>query len=370
VTAARVLVICPTLAVGGAERQISFLAPGLKSRGFDVEVATLKERGRFFDEIGEAGVETTHLGLRSRTDLRGSLRAYRLWRRHPDVVLTQGLDSHVLGHAVARRARAAHVAIEQGGPGLPRSRERRALLRVVAPRVDAVVAVSSSQEPELRRLGYRAEAIHVIPNASHEPVPSRAPGVVREELGLGEDDVVVLLPAALRPEKRADVFVDALALARRRDARVRGVVAGGGPLLRDIRERARSADGAVLVLGERSDIADLMSAVDVVCLSSDVEGIPLAALEAMALGRPLVATAVGGLRELVVPGRTGLLVPRDDPGALSRAVLELAHDPALRSRLGDEGRDRFRRGYHADQMIERYGDLLARIVTIRDPNRR
>jgi glycosyltransferase involved in cell wall biosynthesis len=365
VTTARLLVICPTLAVGGAERQISFLAPGLKSRGFDVEVATLKERGRFFDEIRDAGVEATHLGLRSRVDLRGSRRAYRLWRRHPDIVLTQGLDAHVLGHAVARRAGAAHVAIEQGGPGLPRSRERRVLLRVVAPRIDAVVAVSASQEPELRQLGYRTEAIHVIPNASHEPVPTRAPGVVREELGLGESDVVVLLPAALRPEKRADVFVDAVALARRRDARLRGVIAGGGPLLPEITDRAGSTDGAVLVLGERSDVADLMSAADVVCLSSDVEGIPLAALEAMALGQPLVATAVGGLCEVVEPRRTGILIPPNDPGALADAVLELAESPSLRAELGARAKDRFRATYRADHMIERYEELFGQFVTKR-----
>jgi len=365
VTAARVLVICPTLAVGGAERQISFLAPGLTSRGFDVEVATLKERGRFFDEIRRAGVETTHLGLRSRLDVRGSVRAYRLWRRRPDIVLTQGLDAHVLGHAVARRARAAHVAIEQGGPGLPRSRERRLLLRLVAPRVDAVVAVSSSQEAELRELGYRPDVIHVIANASDEPVPARTRAVVRQELGLGERDVVVLLAAALRPEKRADVFVDALTLARDRNPDVRGVVAGGGPLLGDIRRQAGSAGDAVLVLGERADIADLMSAADVVCLSSDVEGVPLAALEAMALGCPLVATAVGGLREIVVPGRTGLLVPPNDFRALSEAVLELADDPSLRSELGAHARERFRANYHADQMIARYGGLLGRLVTKR-----
>jgi glycosyltransferase involved in cell wall biosynthesis len=363
VSATRVLILFPTLAVGGAERQASFLAPGLRDRGFSVHVATLKERGRFYEELRTAGIETTHVDMSSRFDVRGAVRGYRLWRGRPEIVLTQGLDATLVGHAIARRARAAHVSIEQGGSGLARSRDRRLLLGLVAPRVDRVVAVSATQRRELEELGYRSAAIRVVPNGTLEPVPARPADVVRHELGLTSDDVIVLLPAALRPEKRPDLFVEALRRAHDRDPRVKGVLAGGGPLLDDVRRQAATGAGAVLVLGERSDVPDLMRAADVVCLTSDVEGIPLAALEAMALARPLVATAVGGLQEVVQHGRTGLLVPPDDPDAFSAAVLAVAGDRELRARLGSAAVERYRAGYTAESMIDRYAELLSELAT-------
>jgi glycosyltransferase involved in cell wall biosynthesis len=359
----RVLILFPTLAVGGAERQLSFLAPGLRERGFDVHVATLKERGRFYEELRAAGIETTHVNMSSRFDVRGAVRGYRLWRRRPEIVLTQGLDSTLIGHAIARRARASHVSIEQGGSGLPRTRDRRLLLSLVASRVDRVVAVSATQRPELEEFGYRPEAIRVVPNGTAAPTPERSTDAVRGELALTGDDIVVLLPAALRPEKRPDLFVDALRLAHARDARVRGVLAGGGGLLDDVRLQAAAAGGAVLVLGERSDVPDLLSAADVVCLTSDVEGIPLAALEAMALGRPLVATAVGGLQEVVDHQRTGLLVPPNDAAALAAGVLELATDESRRVELGVSGRERYLATYTAERMVERYAEVLTELVT-------
>jgi glycosyltransferase involved in cell wall biosynthesis len=362
VAATRVLILFSTLGVGGAERQLSVLAPGLRRAGLQLRVATLRERGRFFDELRDAGVETVHIGMRSRFDVAGAVRVYRLWQGQPDVVLTQGLNAQVLGHAVARRAGAAHVTIEQGGPGLARSRERRLLLRLVATRVDRVVPVASSQIPELRRLGYRADAIRVVPNGSSQPVPTRSRADVRRELGIDTEDVLVLLPAALRPEKRADRFVDAVAHAHAREPRIRGVVAGGGPLLDAVRQQAGSRDGAVLVLGERADVPDLMASADVVCLSSDVEGIPLAALEAMALRRPLVATAVGGLRDVVVGDRTGLLIPLEDDEGYSGALVELARDPARRARFGQEAYERYRTLYTSELMIERYANLIREVA--------
>jgi len=224
--------------------------------------------------------------------------------------------------------------------------------------VDRVIAVSESQVSDLRRLGYRPSAIRIVPNGSAEPTLAKSRAELRRELDLTDDEIVVLLVAALRPEKRADVFVDAIAVARGEDRRVRGMVAGGGPLLEEIRRRASSTGDGVLVLGERPDVPDLMHCADVVCLTSDVEGMPLAALEAMSVGRPLVATAVGGMRDLVEQSRTGLLVEAGDPRAFADAILELAHDPRRRSKMGAEGRARYLANYTAERMIEHYADLL------------
>lgn len=358
----RVLFLYSSLGVGGAERQLALLVPRLNEHGIEPVVATLRIAGRNFEDLRDSGVTTVHAGMRSRTDVQGALRAYRLWRVAPDVVFTHSADAHVLGHSIAVRAKAPHVAAEHGGPGIRRRLHHSLASRLVAPRVARVVSVSRSQHPDLIRLGYHEETIRTIPNGLPEIAPERSATEVRNELGLADADFVAVLVAALRPEKRADRFVDALASANARNHRVRGVVVGDGPLLAYVRERAEASRGSVLVIGERADAPDLMAAADVVCLSSDVEGLPMTALEAMALARPVVATDVGGLREAVLPGSTGLLVPRD-VGAFAQALLELAADPERCDAMGRRGYDRFQRLFTLDRMTAAYVDLLRDVAS-------
>jgi glycosyltransferase involved in cell wall biosynthesis len=363
----RVLILCNALGVGGAERSLALLVPGLRERGFDPVVATLRDRGRYYDELRAAGIPVAFVDMRTRWHVRGALRAYRLAALEPDVVLTHSIDADVLGRAIASRVRAPQVAIEQGGAGIPRARHRMQLTRLVAPRVERVVAVSRSQIPDLLDLGYAERRIKVIPNGVAGHRPTRARAEVRRELGLEQDDVVAALVAGLRPEKRPDVFVDAVAHARRRDPRVHGLVVGDGTLRGEIERRARTSGEGIRLLGERDDVADLMEAADVVCLSSDVEGLPLAVVEAMSLARPVISTDVGGLRDAVVPGQTGWLVPRRDPNAFAAALLELAADQERGRRLGEEGERLFRREFTAEAMADRYAEVLAEVLAGRIP---
>ena len=262
-----------------------------------------------------------------------------------------------------------HVAIEQGGVGIPRSRHRAFLTRLVAPRVDRVVAVSATQIPDLRRLGYRKDRVRVIPNGVAGHTPSRSREEMRIELGFGPGDVVAALVAGLRPEKRPDVFVEAVARARQSDRRVHGLVVGGGIQFADIAQRARATGDGVRLLGERADVADLMLAADAVCLSSDVEGLPLAVVEAMSLAKPVISTDVGGLRDAVVPGRTGWLVPRRDPDAYAGALLELAADGARARRMGEEGARLYEEQFTADAMTDRYAEVLSEVMDARRGSR-
>ena len=300
--------------------------------------------------------------MTSRSDLRGALRAYRLWRTHPDIVFTQSIDAHVIGHGVALRARAPHVAAEHGGAGIHRGTHRTLAARLVAPRVARVVAVSRSQLPDLRGLGYREERVRVIPNGLPPLRPVRDRSEVRRELGLADDDVAAVLVAVLRPEKRADRFVDGVARAHSFDPRVRGIVVGGGPLLDEIQAQARAADSGVTVLGQRTDVPELIAAADVVCVTSDVEGLPMSVLEAMALARPIVATDVGGLREIVIPGRTGSLISAADATALSEELLRLASDPARRTAMGEEALRRFNEQYTLERMVDGYVALFSELL--------
>lgn len=234
-------------------------------------------------------------------------------------------------------------------------------MRALAPHIQAYTAVTSAQTELLRTLGVVSDRTFVIPNGVPTPVFGRDRHAVRDDLGLDDESFVALLVATLRPEKRVDRFAEAVAAARTRDPRIHGLIAGGGPGLDAARSSYAGRDD-VRVLGSRSDIADLMGAADVVCLTSDAEALPLAVLEAMACGRPVVATDVGGIGDAVVHGETGLLVPVDGGApSFADALTRLAADPALVTSLGESGRERHAEHFSVDRMVDAHYDLLRRV---------
>ena len=136
----------------------------------------------------------------------------------------------------------------------------------------------------------------------------------------------------MRPEKRVDLFIEAAGAARREEPGIRACVAGEGRERQRLEGPARA--GGVELLGARHDVLELIAAAGAVCLPSEAEAMPMSLLEAMALGRPVVAADVGGNAELVADGETGFLVPPGDLRALTGAILELARDPARATAMG------------------------------------
>jgi glycosyltransferase involved in cell wall biosynthesis len=359
------LFACSTLAVGGAERQWSLLVPALRSR-FDVSVLTLVTEGPFFEELRVRGIPVFCAHMRRRTDLRGVKRALRLAALRPKLVVTHSINADVVGHLIARRAGAAHVTNEHFnvGPGAPTRLHRRLLGRLVGPRVDSAIAIANVQVPRLVELGYHPDKVRVIYNGVAGPVPAESRSHVREKLGVRGDEFLALLVATLRPEKEAHVFLEAVREAHRTDPRIRGLIVGGGPELGPLKELA-GGDGVVQVLGQRLDVPDLLGAADVGCLSSAAEGIPMSLLEAMALGKPVLATDVGGVAEAVIAERTGILVPVGDRLAYAEALRRLASNPNFAHRLGEAGRERHRRVFSLQRMIAEYERAFEEILNER-----
>jgi glycosyltransferase involved in cell wall biosynthesis len=361
--APHVLFVCSDLRTGGAERQWSILIPGLAERGFDVRLLTLAGRGRFFDEIAAAGVSCRCADLASRWDVRGIARALELAKPAPDVVMTQGTNAQVLGHLIASRAKASHVTIDHTPPGLPRRLHRRLLVRLMAPRVDYAIAVSRSQVPDLTHLGFDPRRLRVIYNGLPAPRPTRSREGARASLGIESRDFVILVLAALRAQKRVPVFIEAVADAHARENRIKGIVAGGGPDLDDLRSLAEQCGSSVSLLGERSDVANLIIASDAVCLTSWTEATPLALIEAMALGRPVIAGSVGGVDEIVVDRETGLLVRPLDSSSFALAFQELAAEPSRARALGEAGKACYERLFTVDKMVDDYVELLHLVMS-------
>jgi glycosyltransferase involved in cell wall biosynthesis len=378
----RLLFVAPDMHRGGAERQWATLIPELAARGADVRLLCLNDEGPLFDDMRAAGVPAAclHLGGRAdarglrralaeahgRADARGLRRALAEAHGRPGAVVTRGVSPQLVGEAIARRAGAAHVLNEHtpltaDGELLPTRAHQRALTRLVAPLVDRVIAVTERQAAPLQRLGYRAERIVTVPNGVFEAdVALRAdPAQTRRELRVIGGEFAVLCVANLRPEKGVEAFVEAVLRAREQEPRLRGFVAGDGPQRGGLEQLVAGREGVEL-LGSRGDVPDLIAASDAVCLLSEAEALPISILEAMALGRPVVTTDVGGTPEAVAHEQTGLVVTRRDAAT---ALARLASQPRWARELGERGRARQRERFSGEAMIEGYERALAEVAT-------
>jgi glycosyltransferase involved in cell wall biosynthesis len=174
----------------------------------------------------------------------------------------------------------------------------------------------------------------------------------------------VLCVAALFERKGIDVLLRALSSLSDEEPVPRVWIVGDGPERPRLERLAArlGVDDRVRFLGRRDDVADLLTACDVYVQPSRHEGLGVAALEAMAAGRPVVASRTGGLAESVVHERTGLLVPAEDPAALAESLARLLEDPALRKRLGSAGPERVTKAYSPGAMVEAYAQLYDEVL--------
>lgn len=240
---------------------------------------------------------------------------------------------------------------------------------------DALVLLSASQGEYLhreervgRRPWSRTREV-VIPNGVKvEPLPDASEkAAARMLLGLGSDDFVVGIVARLSAQKAHEVLFDAFSELRQRHPNARLVVVGGGDRERELRTLVGrlGLDDSVLFTGIRRDVPALLPAFDVSCLSSVHEGVPIAAIESMSAGVPMVATDCGALRDIVVDAEQGFIVKVGDSAAMAERLIALADDPQLRARLGASARSRVQEKYQLEQTARGYEDLLIRLVGAR-----
>jgi glycosyltransferase involved in cell wall biosynthesis len=224
-----------------------------------------------------------------------------------------------------------------------------------------VLSVSSRLTEKLSAtVGFPAHRIVTIRNGvdTHRFTPASRDDA-RQALGLERNELVVGAVGRLLPVKDQQSFLRALGLLARSGLRFTAIIAGDGPLKDELAAvaQAEGLGSRVRLIGERSDVESVLAALDIFVLSSISEGLSNTILEAMASGVPVVATAVGGADELVVHGRTGLLVPSRDEQALAGAIRTLADDPARRAAMGVEGRRRAEEHFSVARMVEAYEDL-------------
>lgn len=342
----------------GGEVQVFLLMEGLRALGVpqllaapagSASVARARERG--FD-VAEVALRHS-CDLRSVWKLRGLLRSAALVHLHTGRAAWLG--------SVAAPARCPVVITRRMDRRVRRGPRTWFVYQRTA---RAVIAISPAVQRCLADGGVPAASIELVPDALDPARLAVRAGrdAVRAALAVRGDQFLVLALAQFVHRKGLDVLLRAVAALR--DARVVVALAGDGPeagsLLRLAGELGLA--DAVRFLGRRDDAGDLLAACDLFTLPSRAEGLGVAALEALGAARPVVATRVGGLADLIVDGECGLLVPPDDADCLARAIARLRDDAALRARLAAAGPARVDAGYRPEQYVQQHLAIYRRVL--------
>jgi glycosyltransferase involved in cell wall biosynthesis len=367
----RVVHLCASTFLGGPERQLLGLAAALPPR-YQSTLISFAEHGQSGDLVRAAlarGIEafrlqadTPHLiaAIREIRERLVSLRA--------DVLCCHGYKADILGGLTARRMGVPAIAVSRGWTGENRRVQLydfldRRMLRFM----DRVVCVSGAQAERVKRAGVRAERISVIHNAVEmnrfaRPVPTgRAllrhyfPATVSRIVGAA---------GRLSPEKGFSVLVAAARSVLQADPRA-GVIIFGDGVLRGALERQigeQGLAGRCVLAGFRTDLDQLVPALDLMVLPSYTEGLPNIVLEALAASVPVVATAVGGTPEIIDDGVHGFLVPAGNATALARRILQVLRDEGQRRQMGARGRRRVATQFSFEAQSTRYQQLFETLI--------
>ncbi len=364
--ALRVLQIIPVLKIGGLERVATSLSIELRRRGHRVVVCSMG--GEPFEPILVAAGVPVDIVPRPRANLERMITspwgiAKSIRRERPDVIHAHNPVAAIAASVARLWAGRPRLPIVTTYHGVMPDRigtAARAMESVSA----AVVGVGPTSTEALLRSGLRADKARTIRNAV-AAVASRSREDVRAEFGLADAELIVTV-GRYAPEKNQALLLAAVAhLATRRPA-LRALLVGSGEpefeeeLAADLVRLG--AQGVATITGERSDAVDITAAADVFCLSSDSEGLPLALLEALSLGTPVVSTDAGGVRDAIVDGETGLIVPVGDREALEAAIDRLLADPELRARLVRNGHELVDRTCSPAAMTDAYEHLYAEVL--------
>ncbi len=357
---------------GGVIRIITGLARVAKAAGCEIDVLTTNpavQEALRRESIGIVDLDVIRRQIRPIWDVAGLYRLYRFLRRERyTIVHTHTSKGGFVGRLAAWLAGVPIVLHTMHGFAIheqssaPVRMIYAALERLAARWCHRIITVSEFHRRWALELGIcPPQQIQAIPNGI---TPDRLPesfdrARLRRELGVGEGERMILSTTRLAMDKGIQYLVEAAALLPRTGVRYRVTVAGDGPARPYLERLARSRGVSDIVsfLGFRNDIAGLLAAADVLVLPSLREGLSISLLEAMAAGRPIVATSIGSQRELASQANMALLVPPAEPAALAEAIERLAADPALAAHLAEQARSLFESRYTEDRMWRAYRDL-------------
>lgn len=350
----------------GGQRQSFFLTRELQRCGYPVFFYVQPE-SPLYEKARGAGLPTTPLRTRSEVDLRAVLRlAAAMKRRRCRLVHFHDAHSLAVGSAAASLAKVPIRIISRRVDfpirGNPLSRKK------YSKDIDRIIAISDGVRRVLVESGIDPRLITVVPSGiDFTPYEEATDSdYLHRELNFSRDDFLVGIVAHLADHKGHTYLIQASRILKSQAPGIKIVIVGDGPLRLDL-DRQVKQDGVsdmVFFLGFREDVPRLLGSLDLFVLSSKLEGMGTSIMDAMASRLPVVATRVGGIPEVVVDGKTGLLVPPRDPEALAAAILKLYRDRQMASRLGGEGfrvvHEKFSAQAMAGRIIQEYERIADR----------
>ena len=360
----RLLFLVTSMPVGGAETLLMNLVRRLDRGRFAPEIACLKERGPLGDLLADEMPVHCDL-LTSKFDLRILPRLLRLMRsRKIDAVVTVGAgDKMFWGRLAAKLAGVPVIMSALHSTGWPDSVGR--LNRLLTPLTDAFIGVADAHAEHLSKYEkFPRDKVHTIYNGIDTEVFLPGNGSEkRRELGIPEDAPVVGILAALRPEKNHELFLAGAKQIAETFPAAHFVLIGDGerrPTLEALATELGIAD-TTHFLGSRSDVAEILPAIDVVALTSHNEASPVSILEALSCEVPVVSARVGSVPETVIPGQTGELFEAGDLDGFVAATVDLLQNPEKRTAMGSQGRQHVVDHCSLDAMVHGYESLTERL---------
>ena len=355
----RVLLVIDSLEVGGAQHHLLSLASRLLRLGHQPVIATSGQEpmAAQFSDLGITVKSLSKRSIKHRLSPAFTTRLTQLAITGAFDLIHAHLFSSSAAASVAARVTGRPLIVTHHSMNTWQRGWQRALGSWVDGNADAVIAVASSIAASRK-----ARRIYTIPNGV--AVPDRTwsgdeIAAARKKLGIPTNAFVMSYVGRFTADKNPLLFIDAVALLAERVPGVRALLIGDGPLRKIAERRAEELDvrSCMSFLGFQPDAHRLHSIADVLVLTSESEGSPLVVLEAMAAGRPVVATDVGDVAQQIVHGESGYLVSPREPEAVAKALLEL-QDPARRAQMGSAGRLRVLQEFNMertlDQIVEVY----------------
>lgn len=374
-----------TLRIGGAENCVRLLVTGLDRSRFTPIVISTQGGGPFEQDLIKEGITVKVMNRPRRSILFFPFflwdvlvtffELYRLLKKEKPLILQTHLPvSEYFGLLVGKWAGVPHLIYtfhssnflpKRPGKSL-RSWARIKLTQILSSRAERVIAVSQAIADTIREVIPRPDlVIRIIPNGidigCFKDVPSK--DTLRKELGMAPGDLLIGTIGSLSMVKNQAMLLHTVSQLFRFYPNLQVIIVGEGPLKKNILnlQKELGLAGQVHLLGLRKDIPEILSEIDIFVSTSRWEGLPLSILEAMAAGKPVVATAVPGVIE-VLEGGAGILVPLDDPEKLAEAFIALIKDPKLRKELGEKAQERVAAFYSLKTYIPQWEALYEELM--------
>lgn len=355
----------------GVENMIVTLARHVCRQGCECVVGVFCNAHSRHMEVAERaqrqGLAVEIVPCNGRWDWKAVTQIRKLLIKHNvDVLHAQGYKTDVYAYAAAWPNRVALLATSHCWPSkLLRMRAYAAFDRLVLGRFDEVIVVSDAVANTLRRWGVAPKKVSTIPNGVDVEQFHGAAPALREEIAL-KGHALVGFVGRLEPYKGGALLLRAAKQVLAVYPKAKFVLVGGGPARQEWETLAAQLGITehVSFAGVHDDMPGVYASLDIVVLPSLIEALPMCLLEAMAAGRPVIATRVGAVPKLINTEQTGLLVDPGDEDGIARAILRLLHDTELARRLGENGRTHVARHFSAEAMaksyMEKYQEVLER----------